>query len=395
MQQLLHRYMEGTATTAETQWLMEAITRHTNPGYWEDLLEPLAANDAAEPVSAPQQWEEILQAVFSQTPTTAVECTDKPKQRLGFLLSGKWRAAAAIIILMASGTYFLLHKKAVAPPVLVHEVVPVKDVAPGGNKAVLTLADGTQVELDSTQQGTLAQQGNMKVLQLKGGRLTYQGAQQAQSGAALQYNTLATPKGGQFVVTLPDGTLVWLNAASSLRYPTSFAGGERRVELTGEGYFEVTKDPARPFYVQVQGMEVAVLGTHFNVMAYADEGIIKTTLLSGAVKVTHGHSSAQLLPGQQAGLPATAAGFTVKPADIEQVMAWKNGLLSLEDADVPAVMRQIARWYNVDIRYEGPVPERRFIGAISRQVNLSAILKALEINNVHCRMEGREIIVTP
>ncbi|WP_438940080.1 FecR family protein, partial [Chitinophaga hostae] len=242
----------------------------------------------------------------------------------------------------------------------------------------------------------LARQGNVNILKLDSGRLAYSAAA-SKTVDAPTFNILTTPRGGQFRVILPDGSRVWLNAASSIRFPTTFIGKERRVELSGEAYFEVEEDNNMPFIVGLNGEgQVLVLGTHFNINAYNDEGLQKTTLLEGAVLVTAGGHRQMLRPGEQAQVqPANAsAGITVRQTDVEEVLAWKNGYFQFNQADLRAVMRQLARWYDVEISYEGSVPESKFWGDISREANITDVLKVLEKSGVHFRLEGKKIIVT-
>jgi ferric-dicitrate binding protein FerR (iron transport regulator) len=210
------------------------------------------------------------------------------------------------------------------------------------------------------------------------------------------YNTISTPKGGQYQVTLSDGSKVWLNAASSLRFPATFSGKERKVELTGEGYFEVAHNKKMPFHVTVNDLDVEVLGTHFNINAYADESAIKTTLLEGSVKVVKGNETKIIEPGEQASVTTSEDEINVKQqVDLEQVVAWKNGIFQFERADIESVMRQISRWYDIDVDYHGRVSEH-FGGTISRDVNISDVLKMLEMTGgVNFKIDGKKVIVMP
>ncbi|HEY9262564.1 FecR family protein, partial [Chitinophaga sp.] len=249
--------------------------------------------------------------------------------------------------------------------------------------------DGSVMQLDSAGNRILQQGG--AVVRQQGGQLVYAASSDKD---AVTYNTLRTPRGGQFKITLPDGTTVWLNAASSIRYPTTFPGQERRVEMSGEAYFEVAKDEEKPFKVSANGKaEVKVLGTHFNVHAYPEEGIIKTTLLEGAVSMsTPANAPVLLKPGQQA-----AAGQTtievVNDANIDQVMAWKYGLFNFDKSNLPSVMNELSRWYDVDVRYEGQVPSRIFRGKIKRDLSLTQVLEVLQDVNIKFKMEGKTLVV--
>jgi len=271
-----------------------------------------------------------------------------------------------------------------------------QDILPGGNKAILSLENGQKISLDSAANGKLATQGKTAIVKTAEGHLTYD----AKAGSTdVYYNTVSTPKGGQYQLTLPDGTRIWMNAASRLRFPTAFTGKERLVELDGEAYFEVAKDARMPFIVKSKnGMTVQVLGTHFNMMAYGDEQDTKTTLLEGLVKVTNGTSVAILKPGQQALSETVDSNAPVrinKDADTDEAIAWKNGIFQFNNTDLKAVMRQIARWYNVEISYNDRVPEKRFTGSISRNLKASELLSGIEYVGVHFKIDGNKIIVLP
>jgi transmembrane sensor len=266
-----------------------------------------------------------------------------------------------------------------------------KDILPGSNKALLTLSDGTTILLDEAQNGRLAQQGSTRVLKLNG-KLSYRPGQNP--GTRMVYNSISTPRGGQYEVVLPDGTDVWLNAASSIRFPTAFTGTERRVELTGEAYFEVAKNAAMPFIVRVQQSEVRVLGTHFNIMAYNEEAYLKTTLLEGSVHVVSGRDIKTLIPGQQSRLSRNGQLVVHDDVNVEQEIAWKNGSFHFEAAGIETVMRQLARWYDVEVVYKDPPSDELFHADIRRNTNLSRALQALELTGkVHFETSGRKIIV--
>jgi transmembrane sensor len=270
------------------------------------------------------------------------------------------------------------------------------DIAPGGDKAVLTLSDGSTILLDNAQNGNVAQQGNTKVIKLDNGQLAYSPSRSKMGlGGEVLYNTIATPKGGQYQIVLPDGTRVWLNAASSIKFPTVFSGATRNVEMTGEVYLEIAKSAKQPFSVTTGKTTIQVLGTSFNINAYSDEEAEKTTLIEGKVKVLKGNSEAILLPGQQAQITQQKLSV-VRDADIEKVMAWKNGLFNFNGAGVEEVMRQLSRWYDIEVVYEKDVPDIEFIGKMSKNVSLSGVLKGLEGAGVHFRIEkGRKLIIFP
>jgi ferric-dicitrate binding protein FerR (iron transport regulator) len=265
------------------------------------------------------------------------------------------------------------------------------DAAPGGNKAVLTLSNGAQIVLDTAANGILIQQGNTKVLKLNDGQLAYQSTNSEQ--AEVLYNTITTPRGGQYKITLDDGTIVWLNAASSVRYPIFFTGKQRKVEISGEAYFEVAKNASMPFVVNAKGMEVEVLGTHFNVNSYSDEPSVKATLLEGSVKITTPAKSVIITPGQQAQLLQSGGIKILNNVDVEEVVAWKNGIFQFNNASLESVMRQLARWYDIDIEFEGNVPAVKLGGEISRNSNLSQVLQILNYSGVKFKIENKKIIV--
>ncbi|RBL89137.1 FecR family protein [Chitinophaga flava] len=307
----------------------------------------------------------------------------------------KWysmAAASLLLMAVAGGSYWRWHHTDVIKQPSVASTP--QDVAPGGNKAILTLGNGSQIILDSAANGSLAQQGNTQVQKLVNGQIVYHTLKS--EPAEIVYNTLTTPRGGQYQLRLPDGTQIWLNAASSITYPTAFAGKERMVAVTGEVYFEVAPDADKPFSVKAGDMTVDVLGTHFNVNAYADEKNKYATLLEGKVKIVRGDRTQLLHPGQQASITAAGEMELIKEIDVEQVMAWRNGKFIFRDKeDITAIMRQISRWYDLEVEYRGTVT-KHFWGSVSRQLNASEVFKVLEATGgVHFKIEGKKVIVMP
>jgi ferric-dicitrate binding protein FerR (iron transport regulator) len=315
---------------------------------------------------------------------------------------GRVAAAAVLIGAVATGTiFFANHKAGVQTPATAnHKAAPSQtDIQPGSNKAVLTLADGSNISLDSAHTGRLTQQGGAEVLKLADGRLKYN-VLEGNSPNTVTYNVLSTPKGGQYRLVLPDGSQVWLNAASSIRYPTAFTGTDREVEITGEAYFEIARNPSMPFRVQTVNhlgdadpMTIEVLGTHFNVNAYADEDAVRTTLLEGSVKIKKGNRSGLLRPGQQAQLQPMGDIRWIPEVDVEQVTAWKNGVFEFDGEELPVIMRQIARWYDVEVVYEGKIPTEPFTGRVSRSTTLSGVLKILKLSDIEVTVHNNKVIV--
>lgn len=317
----------------------------------------------------------------------------------------KWYfAAAAILLVFLTATVYRLTTTDSSSANSLAETSAgsvVTDLAPGGNKAILRLADGSAIILDSAADGTLSEQGNIKVEKLSNGLLAYTiGGKQLTANDAAFYNTISTPRGGQYQVTLSDGTKVWLNAASSIRFPVFFAGNERRVEITGEAYFEVAKNINKPFKVKTTASEIEVLGTHFNINAYEDEAAVKTTLLEGMVKVsvpgTAGKNTSRFLqPGQQSGISKEGTISVLNNADTEEALAWKNGRFQFKSADIKSILRQISRWYDVDVVYKGNV-NLHFTGQLKRDEYVSKVFEKLALTGeVHFKIEGKKIIVSP
>ena len=381
LQQLLDIYLLGELTEDQRLELVSLLRdERLGARLGDQILEQLSGGEYAISGDLPGTEERIVQGTLEQIRATSVHRFPR------------WGWAAAILILaLGSGAYLWFTHKTVSSPLSVVK----NDVAPGGNRATLTLSDGTVVPLDSTANGAIAQQGNTSVVKLGGGRISYKGAPGDADGSLM--NTLHTPRGGQYQLTLPDGTRVWLNAASSITYPVAFIGKDRPVQISGEAYLEVATNKDKPFIVNVEGgSAIEVLGTQFNVNSYSDENSVKTTLLEGSIKVTAGPNAAVTLkPGQQAQL--TMQHLSVdNSADTEKVLAWKNGLFDFDGASLQEVLRQLSRWYDVDVVYEKGVPNIQFEGEISRNIQLSDLLKVLARAEVKFRIEeGHRLVVLP
>lgn len=319
--------------------------------------------------------------------------TDRPRHRQTRQM-WYWAAAAAVFILV-SAIFLFQKKQPVQNNMAVNPVKksPFKAIKPGRNTAVLTLANGSSITLDSAQNGVLATSGKTAIKKLANGLIAYSSNNGEQPAAQAAMNTITVPRGGQYTVKLPDGTMVWLNAASSLSYPVAFTGATRNVTLTGEAYFEVTKNPHQPFTVHTGNVDVKVLGTHFNVEAYEDDKNSKTTLLEGSVSLSNQNSSALLVPGQQ-GVSAAGQNIFTHSVNVNQVIAWKTGYFLFRDNDIREIMKQISRWYDVEIEYEGNITHKTFGGIYSKNKDINELLKGLELTGlIHFKVEERRIIV--
>jgi ferric-dicitrate binding protein FerR (iron transport regulator) len=321
----------------------------------------------------------------------------------------KWAAAAAVFVILGVGLYYLVNTA--ASPVQSKEHFAQNDIAPGGNKAFLTLADGRRIALDDVQNGRIAEQAGVTISKTADGQLVYSLSSTLkpiqQNANMASFNTIETPKGGQYQVNLPDGTKVWLNAGSSLHYPAQFAATKREVELKGEAYFEVAKRTINgreqgkrlPFVVKTSLQEVEVLGTHFNINSYKEEGNTKTTLLEGSVAVhplsSNGISipARTIKPGEQSMLSGSS--LKIAPVDTEQALAWKEGFFMFDDEDLQGIMNQVARWYDVEVEFkDSNLKTKDFSGTVSRFANVSQVLKKIELTgSVHFKIEGRRIVV--
>lgn len=295
------------------------------------------------------------------------------------------RIAAAVFALgiLATAAYLFIRKDTA-----IEIAATVNDAAPGGQHAILTLGDGSVIHLDSTANGQIARLQGMQIIKLDSGSLAYRG-----EPAEVTYNILSTPNGGQYHIVLPDGSNVWLNAASSIKFPTVFNNSIREVTMTGEAYYEVSHNPAAPFIVKTGNVSVKVLGTHFNINAYKDEPEISTTLIQGSVRVSNGKQTQPLIPGYKASV--RGSDISIEPADVEKETAWKYGIFDFNGVSVDEMMRQLSKWYDVEVIYEGEVPKRKFAGQIGRDLMLSEVLKGLGTLGFKFRIEGKKLYLTP
>ena len=367
---LISRYQDNICTEAELQELEQWYTQLDTGN--ASIQDAEAARFSAEMLST-------FRRRLGQT-ATVTPFYRKPWFRM---------VAAASVVLILGAAFFFPFINSAKEDTTVKNTAPLLQdvVSPKASKATITLANGQIVLLDSIHTGTLAKQGGVDVVKTNGGQIIYNG-----TATEAVYNTLFNPRGSKVVsLTLSDGTKAWLNSESSLRYPTAFVGNERNVEITGEAYFEVAKDPSKKFIVSGNDVKTEVLGTHFNVNTYTDERSVKVTLLEGAVRITKGGSAEMLKPGQQAQVADVIT--VLKDIDTDAVMAWKNGFFHFGNTSIQELMKQLSRWYDVEVVYRGEIPQRQFGGEISREANLSQVLKILNQSKVKCRLEGTKLII--
>jgi transmembrane sensor len=381
--ELFRRYLANTCTRGELEELLAAIENDPANEALRRELEQHWQNSRNKPgiPAAAARLDALLQSAPASVP---------PSRKRHSPRWWRYAAAAALLAAMATGGY-LLFKPAGRQPAHTASHQLRNNVMPGYNKAVLTLANGTTVALDSSGSQML-RQGGAAIHQHKG-RLQYTTAAE---NAAIRYNTLTTPRGGQYELVLSDGTKVWLNAASRVTYPTAFTGRERVVELEGQAYFEITANAQRPFKVKVREIEVLALGTSFDIMAYTDERSLNATLVSGVIKVSAGKADRLLQPGQQAAVQPGSDHISINQVNTEEAIAWKDGYFSFRNTDLPSVMRQLSRWYDVEVKYEGGVPQGTFSGEIGKGLTLAQTLKILEQTRVHFKIEDdKRIVILP
>jgi len=396
-QYLVQQYLNDKCTAEELAEFWQQINQLEDETVIQTELEAYWQRSADGNKMPAAGWEQVLQQAYSKAGPHVQEPVVIPLWRKAVF---RWAAAAVVVLSMGVAAYWVLNNnKTVSTPKAV-VTTTLQDVpAPQNNRATITLSNGQTVYLDSAGNGVLASEANVKVVKLADGKIIYKG-----SAGKNVYNLLRNPKGSKVIdMTLSDGSRVWLNAGSSINYPVTFAGKERHVIVQGEVYFEVAHNKAMPFIVTSGAMDVEVLGTHFNVNAYRDEPAVRVTLLEGSVKVRefamiNGHlkraNETLLKPGEQAVLAADHSPLTIDhSANLQQVMAWKNGLFSFTGADLATVMRQLSRWYNVDVKYEGQIPARKFSGEITRDLTLSQLMNGLQSLGIKFNIQGRTMIV--
>lgn len=379
---LISRYLKGDLSYEEMEQLrLWADVDKKNQQLLDDMENPEVQTDDLHffsTVNKEAAWENLTNAI-----------NESPKQRSVSIVK-YWKYIAAVLVVGFSYiVFYLAYKDKSLQMAKVETPVLTKDVLPGGNNATLTLADGSVLVLKDMANGTVNEANGIRISK-KDGQIVYEILNQEGSGE-ISYNTIRTPAGGQYHVVLPDGSKVWLNSESSLHFPTAFSGSERTVNLTGEGYFEITKNTHMPFVVQAPKTRVEVLGTHFNLMAYTNEGASKTTLLEGSVKVGNGISNKIIVPGQQA---IAGDRIQVRNVDIDEAIAWKNGYFQFQSENLSSILRQLKRWYDVEVENEQLIPDKHFTAVISRNTSLSQVLRILEMSGeLKFKIEGKKISI--
>lgn len=388
VKELWEKYLQGTATLAELEQLRVCFSQPQYRAAFDGLLQD-AFTDPKYIETGDYQVDDMVNDLILQLKE---ESRSQPVIRR--MQARRWIWVAASILLVVVAGVYLWNTNNTKPDQRITTIAVKEDMPPGGEGAILTLSDGKQVVLDSLGNGLVAQQNGSDVL-LENGKLLYDA--KVQTTQSLTYNTMSTPRGRQFQMTLPDGSKVWLNAASSIRFPVAFTGPTRKVEISGEAYIEVKKNAAQPFIVQGNDFVLQVLGTAFNINSYTDNGTIKATLVHGSVRVstTTDSNSVQLKPGQQwiqnaqHGKPGM-----IRPADISHVLAWKEKRFSF-NGNIRTIMNEVARWYDVELKYEGNIPDKELEGGFTREKELQKVLEILEVAaGVQFELKGKLLIIS-
>jgi ferric-dicitrate binding protein FerR (iron transport regulator) len=384
LRQLFDQYIKGTSTPEETNAFFVLVNDPAHQDAVQQLMEEYLLQGTFVDGMEADQKQNMLQHIFSADHKVSSEDKKHPRRIVSMWTS--WISVAAVLCIVFTGLYIMRkHTEKVTYTRYNGEL------APGGNKATLVLADGRKVSLTDAANGKLAEQAGVSIRKTADGQLVYETGNPEVQDQNLRYNTISTPAGGEYQVILPDGTHVWLNAASSLKYPVSFAHlKERKVELKGEAYFEVSKLKVGalrlPFIVTSNQQEVEVLGTHFNINSYEESDGVETTLLEGSVKVSRaGVFEKVIVPGEQSRVNDHIKVFKV---DTANAVAWKNGLFKFDNASIRDVMSQLSRWYDIDVEYIGNIPGNKFNGEIYRNMNASKAFKILSLANINFRVEA-------
>lgn len=378
LNRMIKRYVDGTANAEEILFI-EAYYKHLDKE--PNILDQLKAQEL-----------ETLGEIGFQRVLANINQPTKNRKSIRFY---KYIAAAVVFIAFISGFLYFSKDNVIEPNKLIVKGNKI-DVLPGVDKAILILSDGSKIVLDDAKNENIVEKAGLVISKTTDGQLLYKVSSTLPKSATIAYNTISTSKGNQYQILLPDGTKVWLNAASSLKYPEVFTGNERKVILSGEAYFEVAKNKDMPFIVQTRNQDVQVLGTHFNINSYSDEQSIKTTLLEGAIKVTNANFSKILKPGEQSLVENNGLGNinVIKNIDVDSEIAWKKGLFSFNNVALKTILIQLERWYDIKIDYQS-IPDKRYNGMVPRKSNLSEVLHMLELTgNISFKIEeGRRLKV--
>jgi transmembrane sensor len=382
--ELLDRYLSETISERELHEFLDLLNREDSP-IKESMMQFLLDESFAG-LSRPEKEEVLFNKIIERSGGI-----EKAKIHS---IQKFWWVAASVVLVLGIGAFLYFNPSQKNQLVVDQPSKVNKDIAPPtSSHAIITLVNGEKIILDSAQNGNLAMQGNVNLVKLADGRLVYK-QESTDNSQDETYNTLTNPRGSKVVsITLVDGTQVWLNAESSLTYPTTISGKERRVEITGEAYFEVAHNADKPFVVKnlAKNVEVTVLGTHFNMNTYDDEETIKVTLLEGSVRVKNENNEQKIKPGQQAQVSSLIK--IENEVDLEEIVAWKNGWFNFNSLQIPDIMKQVSKWYNLDVVYEGNINQKHFTGIVSRESNVSGVLKIMEQAGIKFKIEGKNITV--
>jgi len=397
LKRLLHQYFNNIISDADCIELLDYLNS-SDSGELNELIDTELSAMEEGPEFKGQQSQDVLNRIKSD-PRFSKIATEHEEVQTPIIkfYQKRWLQIAAAVLIFCTAGIIVFNNKNIKTPNKIAKNTKHVIIVPGGNKAILTIAGGKTIVLDSAANGLIAKTGAGKVIKTRSGQIVYKALPYGKSNIAdaeVSYNTLSTPKGGEYQVVLPDGTKVWLDAASSITYPTAFTGNERRVKLTGQAYFEVAKNKEKPFYVGINNVQVRVLGTHFNISAYSDDNEITTTLLEGSVQVTKNNTLSLLKPGQQAVVGNNSDKIAVSEANIDDAMAWKNGYFIFNDDNITGIMKKVCRWYNVDVEYRGNYDDQQFGGTFYRSKSITELLNHLQkIGKIHFTISGRRITV--
>jgi len=394
LKRLLYQYFNNSIDPEDCVELIKYID--ANPEKVSEILDHHQFNVNTGPVFVDIAADQVFKRIQSDKRFHIPQPEYKQQSAIIRFFKKQWFSVAAILLVCISVALFATHNTTHTGNNRLANNFNKPIIVPGGNRATLTLSNNKVIVLNNAANGVLASLGVSNVRKIQNAQIVYKntpgdGTVPVDENAI---NTLTTPRGGQYQVVLSDGTKVWLNSASSISYPVAFTGNERRVKLTGEAYFEVAKNKDKPFYVSMNNVQVRVLGTHFNIAAYNNDDDITATLLEGSVQVTKNNSMSLLKPGQQAVVPDGNNDIHIMPADIEQVMAWKNGYFSFNDENITDIMKRVSRWYDVEVEYKDNIKDQQFGGVYDRSKSLTDLLHYLEkLGKVHFEIEGRRVIV--